>query len=171
MMRREIFKSFLEQGMTAGFLDARHPQVLVPDIHKTDYALRLNFSYDFKGSVCHINDFGVAQTLTFASIPFDVFVPWEAFHGLMVVKTGGGLVFTESLPPELRQPLDAAAPESDEEARQKMTAKAAAELIAVTPKPNAVEVLRDAIGRAPDGFFDSAPPPRPKLMLIKGGKS
>lgn len=72
----------LERALGAGEVhvrvDARQPGVSVPFGMSTDAALVLKFSRRYDPPDVSINEWGIAQTLSFGGIRFKVRIPWAA---------------------------------------------------------------------------------------------
>ncbi len=76
--KRRVFEDLLEKGMVAVVLDATSQGVCVPEKHKHDPALILNFSNCF-GIHDFVHDaFGVYCTLSYGGVQFYTVVPWDA---------------------------------------------------------------------------------------------
>lgn len=76
--KRRVFEDLLEKGMVAVVLDATMQGVCVPEKHKHDPALMLNFSNRFGIHDFRHDAFGVYCTLSYGGVQFYTIVPWDA---------------------------------------------------------------------------------------------
>lgn len=104
----------LQLGTVMVFIDSRRENVRVPEEHKDNFQLRLNFDYAFE-----IDDFKVLPDRLEASLSFnhkDFFcvVPFDAIYMMVNHYIQQGSLFLDSVPPEMldvfagmrAQPLD-----------------------------------------------------------------
>ncbi len=91
----------LEEGLTMLHLDARHPEVIVPEYLKDDLSLRINLSYRFGLTDLEITDRYVSATLSFNRQPFHCTIPLESIWGLSHPPSPELNLFLDDLPPEL----------------------------------------------------------------------
>lgn len=110
----------LKYGTVMVFIDSRHPDVLVPDQHKNDYQLRLNFDYDFQ-----IDDFRVLPDRLEASLSFnqqDFFcvVPFTAVYLMVNHEIQRGSLFVDSVPVEMLELFATSEQAQQEEQKQQV---------------------------------------------------
>ncbi len=104
--KRTVLDALLRDGPVLLHVDARRADADVPDRHKQDARLVLRVGY---GLVPPIPDFsfdeaGVVATLTFRGTPHRCVIAWESVYAL-VADDGRGLVWPESVPPEVARDL------------------------------------------------------------------
>lgn len=105
----------LQLGTVMVFIDSRKNDVRLPEEHKNNFQLRLNFDYAFE-----IDDFQVLPDHLEASLSFnhrDFFcvVPFDAIYMMVNHYIQQGSLFLDSVPPEMldvfagmrEKPLDA----------------------------------------------------------------
>lgn len=83
------------------FIDARHPDIQVPEQHKNQFDLRLNFDYEFG-----IEDFRVLPdrleaTLSFEEGDFFCVIPFAAVYLMVCHAVSRGSLFPQSVPVEM----------------------------------------------------------------------
>jgi stringent starvation protein B len=153
--KREVAHALLTQGAAFVHLDPRGVDVVVPDWLKRQPQLVLQIGLNMPVPIrdLRVDDTGVFGTLSFNRAPFTCMVPWHAVFAL-VGDDGRGMVWPDSMPPEIAQEIereaeraargaiaDAAAPSTDE----KRTRKPRAALRAVEPSSD--EAVEDAAER------------------------
>lgn len=100
--KKDRLLALLDEGLVALHINARHPDVLVPEAHKSNSQLVLNLSYRFRLDDLHISETEVRVTLSFQGSPFLCVLPMEAIWGLSLPNTDEDLeLFAESLPLEM----------------------------------------------------------------------
>jgi stringent starvation protein B len=186
--KKEILLAALGEGMVMLHLDGRNAEVMIPDYLRKDAHVRLDLSYEFRLPDLVIDDWGVKATLSFRRTPFSCAVPWTALFAMTFYATEQGVVFTEDLPPELREPFQRA----EEAARAAGRLQPSeAELDATPWKPAKKDAKRrrgltsvpeetpaaassgaDGPTEVPDSAAAETPPPppdrpRPALRLVK----
>jgi len=98
--KKQILLAFLKRGVAMVHLDARQPEVSVPEQFRTDAHLRLNLSYRYGIPDFEVGDESVTATLSFGGHPFHCVLPWNAVFAVTSSGTGEGQVWPEDLPTE-----------------------------------------------------------------------
>jgi stringent starvation protein B len=93
-------------------LDARHEGVAVPREHAQNPSLRLILNLNFPSPI-DVTDEGVSVNLSFGGRRFDCYVPMDALWAVFNPESMQGMMWPESMPPEVQaeltpQPSDAA---------------------------------------------------------------
>ena len=83
MKKEQVANSLLERGSLFVHLDASAPRVLVPDHLRKPYLI-LEFGLNMAKPIrdLRLDGEGISGTLSFASSPYRVFVPWAAVYAL-----------------------------------------------------------------------------------------
>lgn len=76
--KRERLAEELKLGVVMIHVDTRVQGVCVPEEWRGLAHVKLNLSHDFFPPDLLLEEWGVTSTLTFAGVPFVVFVPWCA---------------------------------------------------------------------------------------------
>jgi stringent starvation protein B len=99
-----VVLKLLEEGDTMLCLNARYPGVAVPPQHADNPALQLIINLNFPYPI-EVNDEGISANLAFGGRRFACYVPmaalWAAFHP----QDMQGMMWPESMPPEVRDEL------------------------------------------------------------------
>ena len=84
-------------------LDARQPDVVVPENLRTNPNLALEIGYDMPNPIPDLNvgSDGVSATLSFHATSFRCWLPWAAVHGVLVRF---GALSSPSEPPPAPEP-------------------------------------------------------------------
>lgn len=145
--KKDVALALLEQGSVHVHLDPRTGGVVVPLHFKKQAQLVLQVGLNMAVPIpdLHVEDDGIACTLSFNRSPFYCVIPWAAVFAL-VGDDGRGLVWPESVPRELQRvappPPSAAVPESaksepakpEKKPRKKKSAKADDDAAPASPK-------------------------------------
>lgn len=83
------------------FLDARHPDVLVPPAFKTQFDLRLNFDYEFEIHDFKVLDEHIEATLAFGEGDFFCRIPFDAVYLMVCQAVSRGCLFPPNVPVEM----------------------------------------------------------------------
>jgi stringent starvation protein B len=125
MSKEAVVVKLLEEGDTMLCLDARCQGVHVPSQHTHDPALRLILNMNFPQPI-EITADGISARLSFGGRRFACFIPMAALWAAFNPQTMQGMMWPESMPPEVVQDLaekqqaskqKAAAPESPQQSR------------------------------------------------------
>jgi len=112
----DILVQFLSEGDAMVCLDARHPEVDVPNTHKDNPALSLVFNLNFRRPF-DVQETGVFATLAFGGRPHKCVVPFEAVWAIHEPESKKGQVWEESFPKDLKLQVganvEAVGPESE----------------------------------------------------------
>ena len=90
----------LEEGDAMVCLDARHPEVDVPESHKNNSSLNLVFNLNFKRPI-EIAEEGIFATLAFDGRPYKCSLPYDAVWAIYDPKMKNGQVWEESIPEDM----------------------------------------------------------------------
>jgi stringent starvation protein B len=110
--KREGLETLLARGLVMIHLDARRPEVVVPEYLSRDPHLCLNLSYRFGLPDLEIDDWGVRATLSFRGQGFHCRIPWTALFAMTQGGGERGWLWPHDLPAELLDAMKAAAPGS-----------------------------------------------------------
>jgi stringent starvation protein B len=105
--KREVAHALLTQGAAFVHLDPRGVDVVVPDWLKRQPQLVLQIGLNMPVPIrdLRVDDTGVFGTLSFNRAPFTCMVPWHAVFAL-VGDDGRGMVWPDSMPPEIAQEIE-----------------------------------------------------------------
>ena len=90
----------LEEGDAMVCLDARLPEVDVPESHKNNSSLNLIFNLNFKRPV-EITEEGIFASLVFNGRPHKCALPFNAVWAIYDPKMKNGQVWEESIPSDM----------------------------------------------------------------------
>ena len=96
----EFLLYLLEEGDAMVCLDARLPEVDVPESHKNNSSLNLIFNLNFKRPV-EITEEGVFASLAFNGRPHKCVLPFNAVWAIYDPKMKNGQVWEESIPSDI----------------------------------------------------------------------
>lgn len=100
--RRKVLE-MLDAGLVMLHLDPRSPEVVVPQRFKSDPVLRLNIAYGFRLPALEVGAEGIYAVLSFDRQNFGCTLPWSSIFAVTRPDFGhDGIVWPESVPPELR---------------------------------------------------------------------
>ena len=112
----DILVQLLSEGDAMVCLDARHPEVDVPNTHKDNPALSLVFNLNFRRPF-DVQETGIFATLAFGGRPHKCVIPFEAVWAIHEPESKKGQVWEESFPKDLKLQVganvEAAGPESE----------------------------------------------------------
>lgn len=100
--KRDVAKALLRKGSLFVHLDPRTKGVCVPPwlSEQPQLVLQVGFDMVIRIPDLQVDDEGVFGTLSFSRNPFPCTIPWDAVFAL-VGDDGRGLVWPESMPPEI----------------------------------------------------------------------
>lgn len=129
--KHQVAESLLNEGAIFVHFDPRFDGVVAPLHLKDQPQLVLQFGYGLAVPIpdLFLDEEGISGTLSFQRTPHACFVPWPAVFAI-VGEDGRGLIFPESMPPEIHA-------EVEREARRR-------EMLSVIPE--APEDEREAFG-------------------------
>ena len=99
-IKREVFESSLEKGVTSLHLDATVQGTRVPEHLSGQRNLVLNYSYRYQIPDFDFNDEGVIASLSFKGVQFQCVVPWDAVFGIGNHVDSNFYSFVEAAPKE-----------------------------------------------------------------------
>jgi stringent starvation protein B len=112
----DILVQLLSEGDAMVCLDARHPEVDVPNTHKDNPALSLVFNLNFRRPF-DVQETGIFATLAFGGRPHKCVIPFEAVWAIHEPESKKGQVWEESFPKDLKLQVganvEAVGPESE----------------------------------------------------------
>ena len=112
----DILVQLLSEGDAMVCLDARYPDVDVPNSHKDNAVLSLVFNLNFKRPF-DVQETGIFATLSFGGRPHKCVIPFEAVWAIHEPESKKGQVWEESFPKDLKLQVganvEAAGPESE----------------------------------------------------------
>lgn len=155
--RRKVLE-MLDAGLVMLHLDPRAPEVVVPQRFKTDPVLRLNIAYGFRLPALEIGAEGIYAVLSFDRQNFGCTLPWASIFAVTRPDFGhDGIVWPESVPPELRASFSRAGVSEPTRLRTQ-------------PAPRDAALTRAPRDAAPP---DEAPPDnvRPLFVVHEGGRA
>lgn len=105
--KREVAHALLTQGAAFVHLDPRGLDVVVPEWLKRQPQLVLQIGLNMPVPIrdLRVDETGVFGTLSFNRAPFTCMVPWHAVFAL-VGDDGRGMVWPDSMPPEIAQEIE-----------------------------------------------------------------
>lgn len=110
--KETVVLKLLEEGDTMLCLDARREGVRVPAQHARNPALRLILNLNFPQPI-DVTAAGISANLAFGGRRFACFIPMEALWGAFNPQTRQGMMWPDSMPPEVL--ADIAAQQQQEE--------------------------------------------------------
>lgn len=97
----DLLVQLLSEGDAMVCLDARHPEVDVPNTHKDNPALSLVFNLNFRRPF-DVQETGIFATLSFGGRPHKCVIPFEAVWSIHEPESKKGQVWEESFPKDLK---------------------------------------------------------------------
>lgn len=101
--KRRTVDALLARGPVLIHVDARRPEVSVPQRFRADPSLVLRFGLNLTPAIADlvIDDEALSGTLTFAGQPFRCVLPWTAVYAAMVEGEQRGTVWPEDVPEDV----------------------------------------------------------------------
>ena len=99
-----VVLKLLEEGDAMLCLDARHEGVAVPHEHTQNPSLRLVLNLNFPNPI-DVTEEGVSANLAFGGRRFACYIPMEALWAAFNPETMQGMMWPESMPPEVHDEL------------------------------------------------------------------
>lgn len=105
--KHQVAEELLNEGAVFIHFDPRVEGVVAPLYLKDQPQLVFQFGYGLAVPIpdLFIDEEGISGTLSFQRTPHACFVPWSAAFAI-VGEDGRGLIFPESMPPEIRAEVD-----------------------------------------------------------------
>jgi len=101
--QKQHLQRLLKQGTVMLLIDARYPEVKVPDQFKNNSQLPINFDYSYAIPDFRVGDDRVEATLEFFhSINFFCVFPYASIYAFRSQVADEMIVFVENIPKELR---------------------------------------------------------------------
>lgn len=152
--KEAVILKLLEEGDTMLCLDARAQGVLVPPQHASNPALRLIFNLNFRQPI-EVTAEAVSANLSFGGRRFACYIPMTAVWAAFNPSTTQGMMWPDSMPPEVVEDL------AKQQQAEKQQARSASQA--------AVEQPQDAEQQPTETGAAAPPPPRQKghLRVIK----
>jgi len=104
--KEAVVLKLLEEGDAMLCLDARQAGVRVPPQHAHDPALRLILNLNFPRPI-DVTATGISASLSFGGRRFACFIPMQALWAAFKPQTMQGMMWPESMPPEVLANLTA----------------------------------------------------------------
>jgi hypothetical protein len=144
--KREVFLHLLREGSVFVHLDARKAGVMLPSWLLGEMHVVLEYGYDLAVPITDLvaDPVGIAATLSFRREPHRAMVPWTAVFGI-TTQEGGGLLWPEEIPPEVKAKLEAAQAVPPQPAQPARPARARSPL---GPQPVRSQAKSDGPGRS-----------------------
>ena len=102
--KADVILKLLEEGDTMICLDARYTGVTVPPQHAHNPSLQLILNLNFPYPI-EVTDEGVSANLAFGGRRFSCYVPMEALWAAFHPEDMQGMMWPDSMPPEVRDEL------------------------------------------------------------------
>jgi stringent starvation protein B len=101
--KKDVLLALLEQSTVRVHLDPRAAEVRVPSWFKKQPQLALDIGLNLPVPIrdLDLGEEGVSCTLSFNRSPHFCFVPWSAIFALVDQQSGRGMLWPESVPPEV----------------------------------------------------------------------
>lgn len=100
-VKLEVFTDMIKEGVVMVTLDARREGVEVPESHRGNPRLNLNFSHEFQIPDFSYDVEGVRASLLFDGVDIWCEVPWEAVYMLHSQASDEIVQFPSSMPEEI----------------------------------------------------------------------
>ena len=107
----DILVQLLSEGDAIVCLDARHPDVDVPNTHKDDPTLSLVFNLNFRRPF-EVQETGIFATLSFGGRPHKCVIPFESVWAIHEPESKKGQVWEASFPKDLKLQVGATVKEA-----------------------------------------------------------
>lgn len=171
--KKLVAEQLLEESSVFVHVDPRSEEVIVPTGFEQGPQLVLQFGYNLALPIpdLEIDEFGIRGTLSFRQTPFFCDLPWSAIFAL-VDEEGRGLVWPESMPPELVMEMareSGLAPAAVLEPEEDETESSAPHLSLCQPEPSEKESgdAESSTGGSERALSEPAGKPRrPKLSSV-----
>ena len=105
--KEAVVLQLLEEGDTTLCLDARHAGVEVPRQHAQNPSLQLILNLNFPHPI-HVSEDGISANLSFGGRRHACYIPMDALWAAFNPQNMKGMMWPDSMPPEVRDNLKAA---------------------------------------------------------------
>lgn len=173
--KKQLLLDMLEEGMVMLHLDARHPDVQIPDFLKDDFQLRLNLSYRFADVNLSVDNESIHAVLSFQRTPFACVLPLQAVWGVSSQDTKLQ-IFPQDLPEELTEWFLALAQISEHREESEQEVSTPENVHPLRPRATSASSPNNIAATSPkhetEGTSTSSPTPttsapkRPALQLV-----
>jgi stringent starvation protein B len=133
--KEAVVLQLLEEGDTTLCLDARHAGVEVPRQHAQNPSLQLILNLNFPHPI-HVSEDGISANLSFGGRRHACYIPMEALWAAFNPQNMKGMMWPDSMPPEVRDNLTAA--QAQPERKSEVTplkARQKPQRVALAPQP------------------------------------
>jgi stringent starvation protein B len=113
--KEAVVLKLLEEGDTMLCLDARRTGVCVPSQHAQNSALRLILNLNFPHPI-DVTAEGISANLAFGGRRFACYIPMDALWAVFNPQTMQGMMWPDSMPPEVLADLAAKQPSTAQQA-------------------------------------------------------
>lgn len=112
--KRQVVDRLLGDGPVLIHVDARRPEVSVPERFRGDQRLVLRFGYGLTPAIVDlsVDDVSLGGTLSFGGVPHRCVLPWTAIYAVVGESDQKGMVWPDDVPPEVADGQEAAPVES-----------------------------------------------------------
>jgi stringent starvation protein B len=110
--KEAVVLQLLEEGDTTLCLDARHEGVEVPRQHAQNPSLQLILNLNFPHPI-HVSEDGISANLSFGGRRHACYIPMEALWAAFNPQNMKGMMWPDSMPPEVRDNLTAEQSQSE----------------------------------------------------------
>lgn len=152
--KEAVILELLAEGDTMICLNARHQGVRVPPQHANDPALRLILNLNFPQPI-EVTAAGISAKLSFGGRRMACYIPMEALWAAFDPHSKQGMMWPDSMPPEVLAEL--AAPQQ-ESAPAEPVPPESADPSSPQPRPRLITGQDQPTSTAPDQGADSAAP-------------
>jgi stringent starvation protein B len=104
--KEAVVLQLLEEGDTTLCLDARHGGVEVPRQHAQNPSLQLILNLNFPHPI-HVSEDGISANLSFGGRRHACYIPMEALWAAFNPQNMKGMMWPDSMPPEVQANLTA----------------------------------------------------------------
>jgi stringent starvation protein B len=101
--KRQVVDRLLNDGPVLIHVDARRPEVSVPERFRGDQRLVLRFGYGLTPAIVDlsVDDSSLTGTLSFGGVPHCCVLPWSAIYAVVGESDQKGMVWPDDVPPEV----------------------------------------------------------------------
>ena len=100
--KRDAFMAFLAEGWVSIHLDARRPEVDVPDEFRSNGHLVLQYGRNMPIPIpdLQVGEDGIRATLSFSRLPHQTIIPWSSVY-IVACTDGRGVLYFEDVPEDV----------------------------------------------------------------------
>ena len=154
--KETVVLKLLEEGDATLCLDARYDGVEVPREHIDNPSLRLVLNLNFPHPI-DVDENGISANLAFNGRRFACYIPMGALWAAFNPKNMQGMMWPDSMPPEVQEGLTAEPEESDRDAKS----------TPLKARRRAPKAVSDRQPQEPKEKEASAPRKRGHLRVVK----